>query len=400
MKHWRIKEKIFKKEKKMSQVKTPVTIMRAGTSKGIFIIKENLPKNKQERDRLILSIFGSPDIRQIDGLGGADPLTSKLAIVGPSTREDADVDYTFGQVSFKEAIVDYSGNCGNISAGVGPFAIDEKLVKVTEPFTTIRVHNTNTGKILVKKVPVENGIAKVEGEYKIAGVPNSGAEIMINFSDTAGAATGKLLPTGNVIDNISVDGYGDIEVSIVDAANPVVFVKAESLNLSGIETPTEIDSNEMLLGTLEEIRGKASVMMGMISEWKESEKKIPAFPMIAFVSESKNYTDFIKGAEITEDKMDFVSRLMFMQVTHKTYAGTATICTGTAARVEGTVVNQVMKAKNRGQNEKICIGHPAGIIDIKVAAKLIDRKWELNEATISRTARRIMDGNCYTPKGR
>lgn len=382
----------------MEQIKTPVVIMRAGTSKGIFIKEENLPKDQKERDEIILKIFGSPDIRQIDGLGGADPLTSKLAIIGPATREDADIDYTFGQVSYVAPKIDYSGNCGNISAGVGPFAVDEGFVKVEEPYTTVRVHNTNTGKILVERVQVVNGKAKVTGDYSIAGVPGTGSEISIDFSDTAGAATGKLLPTGNVMDKIDVEGYGEIEASLVDAANPVVFVRAKDLGLTGIETPAQIDENKAMLKTLEEIRGKAAFMMGLVSKWENAVKEAPAFPMIAFVSPAQNYVDFTKGKEISENDVDFVSRLMFMQVVHKTYAGTATICTGAAARIEGTIVNEAMNAKNKGKDRILKIGHPAGVITIDVAAIKEESNWKLEKAAISRTARRIMDGNCYTVK--
>ncbi|QNO15896.1 3-methylitaconate isomerase [Alkalicella caledoniensis] len=382
----------------MEQIKTRVVIMRAGTSKGIFIKDSDLPTDSKERDELILKIFGSPDIRQIDGLGGADPLTSKLAIIGPSTREDADVDYTFGQVSYSAPKIDYSGNCGNISAGVAPFAVDEGLVKATEPITTVRVHNTNTGKILVEKVEVINGMAKVKGDFSIAGVPGTGSPISIDFSDSQGSSTGKLLPTGNVVDKIEVTGYGKIDASLVDAANPVVFVKAEDLGLTGIETPAEIDKNKELLQTLEEIRGKATVMMGLVDKWEKAVEEVPAFPMIAFVSPAKTYKDFTKGKQINESEIDFVSRLMFMQVVHKTYAGTATICTGAAARIEGTVVNQAMKQGNRGHQDILRIGHPAGIITIDVGASEKENVWNLDKAVIERTARRIMEGFCFTAK--
>lgn len=380
----------------MEQKKTPVTIMRAGTSKGIFIKEEALPKDQGPRDALILKIFGSPDIRQIDGLGGADPLTSKLAIIGKPTRADADVDYTFGQVSYVAAKIDYSGNCGNISSGVGPYAVDEGLVKVTEPVTTVRVHNTNTGRILVEKVQVADGKAKVTGDYAIAGVPGTGAQIGIDFSDTAGATTGRLLPTGHVLDTINVAGIGQIDVSLVDAANAMVFVRAKDLGLTGIETPAQIDENKALLATLEEIRGKGAVLMGMAKEWRDAVKDIPAFPMLAMISPAQDYADFTKGKQISRDDIDFVSRLMFMQVVHKTYAGTATICTGAAACVKGTIVNEAMLAGGRGNSETLRIGHPAGVIDIDVAARQNGDEWQLEKASISRTARRIMDGVCYT----
>ncbi len=384
----------------MEQRETHVVIMRAGTSKGIFIKEENLPKDQQKRDELILKVFGSPDIRQIDGLGGADPLTSKLAIIGPATREDADIDYTFAQVSYVAPKIDYSGNCGNISSGVGPFAVDQGLVKVEEPYTTVRVHNTNTGKILVERVEVENGKAKVTGDYSIAGVPGTGSEITIDFSDTAGSSTGKLLPTGNTIDKIDVTGYGEIEVSLVDAANPVVFVRAKDLKLTGIETPSQIDENKEMLATLEEIRGKGAKLMGLVNDWKDAVKEIPAFPMIAFISPAQEYSDFTKGKKINDNDIDFVSRLMFMQVVHKTYAGTATICTGAAARIEGTIVNEAMNAKGREKDSVLRIGHPAGVITVDAAADKSGETWILNKAAISRTARKIMEGTCYTVEGR
>jgi hypothetical protein len=380
----------------MKQKKTRVVIMRAGTSKGIFIQESDLPQDKKDRTELILKIFGSPDIRQIDGLGGADPLTSKLAIIGPSTRDDADVDYTFGQVSYVAPTIDYSGNCGNISSGVGPYAVDEGLVEVTEPYTTVRVHNTNTGKILVERVKVEDGVAVVEGDYVIAGVPGSGEKIEIDFSGTAGSKTGKLLPTGNPVDKMTVSEIGGIEYSLVDAANPMVFVRARDIGLTGIETPAQIDKDPRILKILEEIRGNAAVIIGAAKNLTDALENSPAFPMVAFVAESQTYNDFTTGDIISEEDVDFVSRLMFMQVIHKTYAGTGTICTGAAAKIKGTVVNEVMEAKNRGKNLTINIGHPAGVIEIDVAAHEENGQWLLDKAAINRTARRIMDGYCYT----
>ena len=199
--------------------------MRAGTSRGLFVMRNELPADPVLRDRAILRMYGSPDIRQIDGIGGADSLTSKLAIIGPSTREGADVDYTFAQISIPAARVDFTGNCGNISSGVGPFAIDQGLVEAVEPVTTVRIHQTNTNCLIIARVPVVNGMAAVEGDYKIDGVPGTGARIELDFSDTAGSLTNRLLPTGNPIDKLEVPGVGAIDVSIVDAGNPCVFVR-------------------------------------------------------------------------------------------------------------------------------------------------------------------------------
>ncbi|MEL7566677.1 MAG: PrpF domain-containing protein [Dehalobacterium sp.] len=377
----------------MEQKRIRCTILRGGTSKGIFMHENDLPKDKYEQDATILRIFGSPDVRQIDGLAGADPLTSKLAIIGPSSNPEADVDYTFGQVSINQALVDYSGNCGNISAGVGPFAIDEGLVKAVEPVTVVRIFNTNTQKMLIAEVPVENGKAKVDGDYAIDGVPGTGAKIMLDFAGTAGAATGKMLPTGNVKDLLNVGGIGTIEASIVDVANPMVFVRAADLGLTGIETPKMIDGNKKLLDILESIRAKAAVMIGMAKTEAEATQKSPAFPMVAFVSKPQDYQDFSTGKDILKSDVDVVSRLMFMQVTHKTYAGTGTTCTGAAAKIPGTIVNEMLA----GDSPVVRIGHPAGVIEIEVKVGNKDGQVVLERAAFGRTARRIMDGYVYIP---
>lgn len=375
------------------QMRIPCVIMRAGTSKGIFLKENDLPADQKLRDKVILGIFGSPDVRQIDGLAGADPLTSKLAIIGPSTHPDADVDYTFAQVSITDAVVDYNGNCGNISAGVGPFAIDESFVKAVEPMTRVCIHNTNTGKLLYAEVEVEDGKAKVSGDCKIDGVPGTNAPELMDFSDTAGAATGKVLPTGNVVDVLSTS-KGDIDVSIVDVANPCIFVHAKDVNMTGTETPDVINGNADLLAYLEEIRAKCCVKIGMAATEKEASEKSPAFPMIAFVTTAQDYVDFSTGNTISGDDVDLVSRLMFMQVLHKTYAGTATACTGSAARIPGTIVNQVLR--DTGDEDTVRIGHPAGVIPVVSIVK--DGKVE--KAALIRTARRIMEGYVYVEKAK
>lgn len=366
-------------------------ILRAGTSKGIFLMENDLPADPKKRSREILAIFGSPDVRQIDGLGGADPLTSKVAVIGPATRPDADVDYTFGQVSIGTELVDFTGNCGNISSGVGPFAIDEGLVRAVEPVTRVRIHNTNTGKILIAEVPVQDGKARVKGDYKIAGVPGLGAKIMLDFAGTAGSATGKMLPTGQVRDRLNIEGFGGIEVSIIDVANPMVFVRAKDLGLTGIETPAQINGNKEILDLLEKIRGQAAVRIGMAKDEKDALENSPAFPMIAFVSEARDYVDFTTGRTIRGDEVDFVSRLMYMQVMHKTYAGTGTTCTGASAKIPGSIVNLI----THSQAPLVRIGHPAGVIEIEVESKQEGDEIILERAAFGRTARRIMDGYVY-----
>lgn len=364
------------------QKRIPVVIIRGGTSKGIYIKANDLPTDPKRRDEEILRIFGSPDVRQIDGLGGADPLTSKLAIVGSSNREDADVDYTFAQVSIHERVVDYSGNCGNISSGVGPFAIDESLIEAKEPVTRVRIYNTNTGKMLYGEVQVRDGKARVKGDCIIAGVPGMGAPIWMDFAATAGAATGKVLPTGNPIDVLETS-QGSIEVSIVDVANPCVFIRAADVNMKGTEEPAVIDGNSTLLDYLEEIRTKCCDMIGMTSS--------PAFPMLAFVTKAEDSIDFTSGKVIPKKEVDIVSRLMFMQVVHKTYAGTATACTGAAAKINGTIVNQMIDDAEK--LEKIRIGHPAGVIPVVAEVDGI----QVKKAALVRTARRLMEGYVLIP---
>ena len=363
----------------------PCVIMRGGTSKGIFIMANHLPQDKQLRDQTIMAIFGSPDVRQIDGLGGADPLTSKLAIIGPSSHPDADVDYTFAQVGINQPVVDYSGNCGNISSAVGPFAIEEGLVSAVEPLTSVRIHNTNTSKILIAEVDVKDGRAMVTGDCKIAGVPGTGSKIMLDFAGTAGAATGKLLPTGNVVDIIETQ-FGSVEASIVDCANPMVFVRAATMGLKGTESPQEINSNPELLARLEDIRARVAVLIGMAENPGEATAKSPAFPMIAMVSKPADYVDFTSDKIIAADDVSLVSRLMFMQVLHKTYAGTGTVCTGAAAKIPGTVVNEMLTEND--SIETVRIGHPAGVISLEVRVK----EGRVERAAFARTARRIMEG--------
>lgn len=378
----------------MDQIKIRCAVVRGGTSKGIFLHENDLPADQTARDKTILKIFGSPDIRQIDGLAGAEPLTSKLAIIAPSSHPDCDVDYTFGQVSINKPQIDYSGNCGNISSAVGSFAIDDGLVKAVEPITKVKIYNTNTKKILIAEVPVKEGKARVTGGYKIDGVPGTGAKIMMDFAGTAGSATGKMLPTGNAVDFMKIDGVGEIAVSMVDVSNPMVFVGAADLDLTGIETPAQIDGDKRILGILESIRAKSAVMMGIARTEQEASENSPAFPMVAFVAPPQDYEDFTTGKVIRAEDVDFVSRLMFMQVMHKTYAGTGTTCTGAAAKIPGTVVNTVSQSRS----SLVRIGHPAGIIEIEVETEKTNGQVHLKRAAFGRTARRIMDGYVYVPK--
>lgn len=371
------------------------SIVRGGTSKAIFIMKNELPTDEKLRDDVILAIYGSPDLRQIDGLGGADTLTSKLAIIGPPTRDDADIDYTFAQVSITDRFVDYGGNCGNISSAVGGYAIDQGLVKPVEPVTTVRIHMTNTNRILIAEVPVVKGKAKVNGDFKIDGVPGTGAKITLDWSDVAGGVTGKLLPTGNVKDVINANGK-DYTVSVVDAGNIVIFIEASSLGISGVETPVEIDENKELMDTIEEIRGKVCQNLGLVENWEDAKKVTPYQPFFAMVSKPSNHTCF-NGVKVSESDVDIVSRLTFMLKMHKAYPVTGTVGTGAACKVKGSVAWDMLDEKVK--NAKVIrIGHPSGVIDVEAEANYDEKETVIKKLGVYRTARTIMDGYVYVNK--
>ena len=372
-------------------------IQRGGTSKGVFLRSEDVPQDRAALAPIVLAIFGSPDRRQIDGLGGADPLTSKVAIVGPSRRDDADVDYTFGAVSIEEAMVDFRGNCGNISAGVAAFAVDEGLVRATDPATLVRIHNTNTGKILRAFVATRDGAASYEGDCHIDGVPGTSAGMLIDYSATAGSVSGKLLPTGRAVDVVDIAGLGPVRMSIVDAGNPMCFVHARSLGLAGTEGPE--DPRVLALhDTIERIRGTAAAMLGMVERAEDARRVVPSIPMLATVAEPAGYAPYGGGAEIAADAVDFVARNFYMQEMHKTYAGTGTVATGAAARIPGTVVNAVCRGGQASSGE-VRIGHPSGVIEIEVAVDATARDAPvLRQAAFKRTARRIMEGTVFVPE--
>ncbi len=383
---------------------TRCVIMRGGTSKAVFLKEADLPQDDARRKALILRIFGSPDKRQIDGLGGADPLTSKLAVIGPPRPEieraaGTHLTYTFGQVEIDHPDIDYLSLCGNISSAVGAFAIYEGMVQPAEPITTVRVYNTNLERVLTIEVPVVDGRPLEAGDYVVPGVPGTGAKILIDFSDTAGGATGSLLPTGNPIDRLQVEGFGEIEVSLLDIGNAHVFIRARDVGLVGTETAAEIDAKPELRTLLERIRGTAATRMGMIPSPEVSKEKSPATPLLGMISPPADYHDAIHNRTIKAAESDLVSRLMFMQQMHKTYAGTSTVCTGVAARVPGTIVHEAVLAGGEPavpNRLEVRIGHPAGVIETEADVRLEGNAIKVQRATLGRTARRIMEGYVFT----
>jgi hypothetical protein len=369
-------------------------IIRGGTSKGVYLLANDLPSDPAVRDRVILAIFGSPDPRQINGLGGADPLTSKVAIIAPSTRAAADVDYTFGYVGIDKAVVDYDGNCGNISQGVGPFAVDEGLVPVNEPVTTVRIFNTNTKKVIEAAVPVKNGKACTEGDFFVNGVPGTGAKILLSFVNSGGSKTGKLLPTGNVVDKMELTDGRSVRVSLVDAANPAAFVQAAEIGFTGKELPKDTITNPKILEIMEEIRIKGAFMMGLASS---PDKVSPAVPKVAFVAPPQDYATST-GKIIAAADCDLLARTKALAVMHKAYAVTGGICAGAAALIEGTVVNEVVGARAKTTGV-VRLGHPSGVSDFVITVtKTPAGDFTLTQSGVAGTSRRIMDGYVYVPR--
>jgi 2-methylaconitate cis-trans-isomerase PrpF len=380
----------------MSAVKEssiPCTIMRGGTSKALFFLDSDLPKDMQQRTEILLRAFGSPDIRQVDGMGGADPLTSKTAIIRASKMPGVDVDYTFGQVSITEPYIDMAGNCGNISSAVGPFAIDKGLVPALDPVTTVRIFNTNTKKMIVADVPVCGGRVVTQGTYKVNGVPGTGAEIKLHFIDPGGAITGKLLPTGNVIDNIKMESGQTVDVSIVDAGNLAGFVRAAQIGLRGDELPAEIESRADILTTLEEIRAKISERLGMCCNWREAYQRYRTNPKIAFVSPPGAFQT-LQGQQVSGDTIDVMARVMAMGRMHKAFAITAAIPTAAASRVPGSVVNALC----RRSSSTVRIGHPSGVMSVGITTSSEKENFRLMEVVVGRTARKLMDGRVFLPE--
>jgi len=367
----------------------PVTIIRGGTSKGVYILEKDLPADKAAWEPLLLRLMGSPDKKQIDGLGGSQSVTSKVAIVKKSDHPGADVDYTFAQVSVDKPLVSYKGNCGNISSGVGPFAIEKGLVDAKDGLTTVRIYNTNTDKIIAADVVTKDGAVVYEGDFAIAGVPGTASPVKLKFVDPAGTLGHGLLPTGNAVDVLDVPGYGPVEVSIVDAANPLVFARAKDLGLTGRELPDDLNADADKLDLLEKVRGLAAVKLGLIEDYTRSAWDTPGIPKMTFVAEADDYVT-PDGKEIKKEQIDLLSHMMSMQKTHPSYAMTGAMCTAAAAVVPGSIVNQVLPKDVNTQF--IRIGHPAGILECGVDFTTNGTCPEIEDTFGFRTANLIMEG--------
>lgn len=373
--------------------------MRGGTSKAAFFHAEDLPADTALRDKVILSALGSPDRRQIDGLGGGSTSTSKVAIIQKSTRPDADVDYDFGQVDLLAPIVGKTMNCGNISSAVGPFAVDERIVDPVEPFTTVRIYNRNTDKMIIATVPVKDGTAMTEGDFSIDGVPGTGAKISLDFVKPQGAVSGVLLPTGNAKDYIEIAGR-TYAYSLVDAANPVVFVHPEDFGVTGTEIPSEfhaLPNCSCICKTLEIIRGTCAIRLGLAKDLEDARCNSQTLPKIAFISTPRAYTAG-SGKYISAEQIDCVGRLFSMNMKMiDAYMGTGTICTIVAANTPGTIVNELLCGTDTAKPvPQLRIGHPWGVIETSVKYDTDSNGTRtIYSARLDRTARRIMDGYVY-----
>lgn len=374
-------------------LKIPCMVIRGGTSKGVFLNAADLPADPAARDRVILAIFGSPDARQINGLGGADPLTSKVAIIEKSDREDSDVNYLFGQVGIDKPEVGYMNNCGNLSSAVGLYAVESGLLEGTEPEMTVRIYNVNSGKRILATFKVENGTVVTEGDYRIDGVPGTGAPIRLSFCDPTGAVTGALLPTGNPIDRISIGGQA-IEVSIVDCGNLYTFVPAADLGFNGNETPSEIESKAGLAETMDTLRNEIAdrlISIGAVSEAKG--KALRTALKVAIVAEGASAGS---GDEAVRSP-DLVSRILNPGKVHKSYAVTGAVAMAGASAVKDSVVGRLLSPATDAGSCSIRIGHPQGAIDAEVSFEADGDSINITSATIFRTARCLMEGVVHVP---
>ncbi len=370
----------------MTQAWIPASFWRGGTSKGVFFHARDLPTSRAEIDPIVLAVLGTPDPygRQLNGMGGGISSLSKAVIIGPSTHPDAHVDYTFIQVAVDRPMTDWSGNCGNLSSVVGPYAIDEGLVKVEDGEATVRFHQTNTKKIIHARFRVENGRAVVAGDMDIPGVAGTAAPVRLDFVNPGGATTGKLLPTGNVLDTIMIEGHGAFVASMIDASHPTVFVRASDFGLTGIESPDAIEADDRLMALLDVVRRRAGVIMGL-GETPESVELMS--PRIAMVAAPQAFTAIDKS--LFDDRHDIATRMISMEKPHRAVPLASALCLAVACRIEGTLPNQLARKSDPGA--PIRVGNPSGVLAFGADVRH-DGGWVADSAGVYRTARCLMKG--------
>ncbi len=369
--------------------------MRGGTSKGLFFLAKDLPADKAQRDRLLARLIGSPDpyARHTDGLGGATSSTSKVVLISPSLREDCDIDYLFGAVAIESGLIDWSGNCGNLSAAVGPFSISAGLVAPREGQTTVRIWQQNIQKKIIAHVPTHQGEVVEDGAFMEDGVPFAGAEIVLEFIDPADSGKRGLLPSGAAVDEIEVAELGRLRVSLINAGNATVFVRAQSLQLSGKELPEVLNRDLRLLARLEAIRAHAAVAMGLARSVEDASKNRPATPKLAWVAAPAGYRNSA-GVDIDKGSIDILARIVSMGKVHHAFTGTGSIALAAAAALPGTIVSEVARTLPGLATR---IGHPSGILTVAALLNETRQGWRVEKATMSRSARRLMQGEVFVP---
>jgi len=379
----------------MPQKKLPAVFMRGGTSKAIVFHARDLPASRVEWEPIFLSVIGSPDpnMRQLNGMGGGVSSLSKVCVIGPPTHPDADVDYTFAQVLIDKARVDYNSNCGNMSSAIGPFAVDEGLVaKPRNGEAVVRIHNTNTKKIIVSRFGMDGDEAAVAGDMALDGVAGTGAPIRLEFMEPGGAKTGKLLPTGKAADILQVPRVGRMPVSMIDAANPCVFVPAEAIGATATEPPTEIEGNSQLMAKLEAIRRAASVAMGIAPDIEKAGNL--SVPIVAFVAPPVAMS-VLSGRKLAVGDMDIAVRMMSNGQAHRATPLTGALCLAVATRIPGSIPHEMARRLAEGASQ-IRIGHASGVIvvDARIGQATGGQPYA-EYAAVYRTARRLFDGRVH-----
>jgi 2-methylaconitate isomerase len=370
------------------------TYMRGGTSKGLFLRAESLPPPGAERDRLLLRIIGSPDPygKHIDGMGGATSSTSKVVLVSKSTRHDSDVDYWFGAVAIDAPIIDWSGNCGNLTAAVGPFALRAGLVGAPgEGRAVVRLWQANIGKRIIAHVPVSGGQVLETGDFTLDGVAFPGAEIPLEFLDPA--EDGQLFPTGKAQEVLQIPWVGPVRATLINAGNPTLFVPAETLGLTGTELQKDVNSNSALLTLAEELRAHGAVAMGLASTTHEATASRPHTPKLVYVAKAQPYTA-ADGRPVAAHSIDLLARTFSMGVLHHAVPGTAAVALATAAAIPGTLVNSIASP---GRDGRVRFGHPSGTLAVGADVEQIAGRWIVRKVMLSRSARRLMEGWVYVP---
>ena len=388
--------------KHVPQIKIPATYMRGGTSKGVFFKLNDLPEAAQQpgvaRDQLLLRVIGSPDPyeKQIDGMGAATSSTSKTVILSKSESAEHDVDYLFGQVSIDKPYVDWSGNCGNLSAAVGPVAITNGLVdpaRIPENgVVEVRIWQVNIQKTIVSRVPIVNGEVQETGDFELDGVTFPAAEIPVAFMDPADGE-GAIFPTGNLIDQLDVPGVGILKATLINAGIPTVFINAADIGYTGAELQDEINGDSRALEMFETIRAHGAVRMGLISDVSEAGKRQHT-PKVAFVAPPADYMSS-SGKNVQAADIDLLVRALSMGKLHHAMMGTAAVAIAAAAAIEGTLVN--LAAGGGGQRNAVTFGHPSGSLRVGAEANLVEGRWHIEQAVMSRSARVLMEGVVRIP---